>query len=192
MSLKLLPHTSLTLAGLEAVLNHVHQGAVIASCNSLRGKPNFRGSLALEIISCAGDNRVWSPLLQALHCAGNRWFQPPVGVTVPGSAAKSDRRTFTLNLPRNAEEYDTHDPKGKPDVGFALFESAPLKWPGFVEFDDVNGKVLTYFAQDSIYKVFDLRNYRMLYSIFDKNVQEIKISPGIMLFIFAKTIAMSC
>jgi hypothetical protein len=23
-----------------------------------------------------------------------------------------------------------------------------LKWPGFVEFDDVNGKVLTYSAQD--------------------------------------------
>ena len=37
---------------------------------------------------------------------------------------------------------------GKPDPGFALFESKSLKWPGFVEFDDVNGKVLTYSAQD--------------------------------------------
>ncbi|KAK6121739.1 hypothetical protein DH2020_044522 [Rehmannia glutinosa] len=54
--------------------------------------------------------------------------------------------------------------------------SESLKWPGFVEFDDVNGKVLTYSAQDSIYKVFDLKNYTMLYSISDKNVQEIKIS----------------
>ncbi|KAK7301032.1 hypothetical protein RJT34_11887 [Clitoria ternatea] len=75
----------------------------------------------------------------------------------------------------------------KPDAGFALFESESLKWPGFVEFDDVNGKVLTYSAQDSIYKVFDLKNYTMLYSISDKNVQEIKISPGIMLLIFAKS-----
>ncbi|KAF5737319.1 hypothetical protein HS088_TW13G00198 [Tripterygium wilfordii] len=74
--------------------------------------------------------------------------------------------------------------RGKPDAGFALFESESLKWPGFVEFDDVNGKVLTYSAQDSIYKVFDLKNYTMLYSISDKNVQEIKISPGIMLLIF--------
>ncbi|XP_016166649.1 uncharacterized protein LOC107609277 [Arachis ipaensis] len=73
------------------------------------------------------------------------------------------------------------------DAGFALFESESLKWPGFVEFDDVNGKVLTYSAQDSIYKVFDLKNYTMLYSISDKNVQEIKISPGIMLLIFAKS-----
>ncbi|RVW30712.1 hypothetical protein CK203_109712 [Vitis vinifera] len=65
--------------------------------------------------------------------------------------------------------------RGKPDAGFALFESESLKWPGFVEFDDVNGKVLTYSAQDSIYKVFDLKNYTMLYSISDKHVQEIKI-----------------
>ncbi|KAL2898002.1 A disintegrin and metalloproteinase with thrombospondin motifs 4 [Bienertia sinuspersici] len=76
--------------------------------------------------------------------------------------------------------------RGKPDAGFALFESESLKWPGFVEFDDVNGKVLTYSAQDSVYKVFDLKNYTMLYSISDKNVQEIKISPGIMLLIFTK------
>ncbi|KAG7990743.1 hypothetical protein I3843_02G039500 [Carya illinoinensis] len=76
--------------------------------------------------------------------------------------------------------------RGKPDSGFALFESESLKWPGFVEFDDVNGKVLTYSAQDSIYKVFDLKNYTMLYSISDKHVQEIKISPGIMLLIFTK------
>ncbi|CAL9003089.1 unnamed protein product [Prunus brigantina] len=74
--------------------------------------------------------------------------------------------------------------RGQPDAGFSLFESESLKWPGFVEFDDVNGKVLTYSAQDSIYKVFDLKNYTMLYSISDKHVQEIKISPGIMLLIF--------
>ncbi|KAF5182667.1 Transducin/WD40 repeat-like superfamily protein, partial [Thalictrum thalictroides] len=76
--------------------------------------------------------------------------------------------------------------RGKPDSGFSLFESESLKWPGFVEFDDVNGKVLTYSAQDSVYKVFDLKNYTMLYSISDTNVQEIKISPGIMLLIFTR------
>ncbi|XP_031491166.1 uncharacterized protein LOC116258157 [Nymphaea colorata] len=70
------------------------------------------------------------------------------------------------------------------DAGYALFESESLKWPGFVEFDDVNGKVLTYSAQDGIYKVFDLKNYSFLYSIPDKDIQEIKISPGIMLLIF--------
>ncbi|KAJ3675541.1 hypothetical protein LUZ60_004583 [Juncus effusus] len=76
------------------------------------------------------------------------------------------------------------------DAGIPLFETESLKWPGFVEFDDVNGKVLTYSAQDGIYKVFDLKNYNFLYSISDKNVQEIKISPGIMLLIFDR--APSC
>lgn len=38
--------------------------------------------------------------------------------------------------------------RAKPDAGFPLFQSESLKWPGFVEFDDVNGKVLTYSAQD--------------------------------------------
>ncbi|XP_006654554.3 uncharacterized protein LOC102703307 [Oryza brachyantha] len=76
--------------------------------------------------------------------------------------------------------------RAKPDAGFPLFESESLKWPGFVEFDDVNGKVLTYSAQDSTYKVFDLKNYTLLYSISDKNVQEIKISPGIMLLIYTR------
>ncbi|CAM0949838.1 unnamed protein product [Alopecurus aequalis] len=73
------------------------------------------------------------------------------------------------------------------DAGFPLFETESLKWPGFVEFDDVNGKVLTYSAQDGIYKVFDLKNYSFLYSIPDTNVQEIKISPGIMLLIYDRT-----
>ena len=41
--------------------------------------------------------------------------------------------------------------RGQPDAGFALFESESLKWPGFVEFDDVNGKVLTYSAQDRLF-----------------------------------------
>eukprot|EP01018_Ginkgo_biloba_P018992 Gb_11511 [translate_table: standard] len=65
--------------------------------------------------------------------------------------------------------------RGQPDAGFPLFELESLRWPGFVEFDDVNGKVLTYSAQDRIYKVFDLKNYNLLYSISGENVQEIKI-----------------
>lgn len=38
--------------------------------------------------------------------------------------------------------------RGLPESGFPLFESESLRWPGFVEFDDVNGKVLTYSAID--------------------------------------------
>ncbi|KAM0912162.1 hypothetical protein ACQ4PT_012876 [Festuca glaucescens] len=76
--------------------------------------------------------------------------------------------------------------RGQLHDGFPLFESESLKYPGFVEFDDVNGKVLTFSAHDSTYKVFDLKNYKFLYSICDKDIQEIKISPGIMLVIYQK------
>ncbi|CAN6245867.1 unnamed protein product [Urochloa humidicola] len=50
--------------------------------------------------------------------------------------------------------------RGQLNDGFPLFETESLKYPGFVEFDDVNGKVLTFSAQDS---------------------------PGIMLVIYQKT-----
>jgi len=38
--------------------------------------------------------------------------------------------------------------QGQPDAGFPLLDSEFLQWPRFVEFDDVNGKVLIYSAQD--------------------------------------------
>ena len=76
--------------------------------------------------------------------------------------------------------------RATPDGGYPLFESESLCWPGFVEFDDVNGKVLTYSAQDKAYKVWDLHNYRPLYTIEDADIHEIKISPGIMLVIYHK------
>eukprot|EP00310_Coccolithus_braarudii_P024496 CAMPEP_0183345542 /NCGR_PEP_ID=MMETSP0164_2-20130417/10938_1 /TAXON_ID=221442 /ORGANISM="Coccolithus pelagicus ssp braarudi, Strain PLY182g" /LENGTH=382 /DNA_ID=CAMNT_0025516693 /DNA_START=242 /DNA_END=1391 /DNA_ORIENTATION=+ len=73
--------------------------------------------------------------------------------------------------------------RGQPNEGFALFESESLKWPGFVEFDDVNGKVLTYSAQDNKYCVWDMTNYEELYQLPDDDITEIKISPGVMLLI---------
>mmetsp|Transcript_71884 Transcript_71884/g.119662 ORF Transcript_71884/g.119662 Transcript_71884/m.119662 type:complete len:439 (-) Transcript_71884:187-1503(-) len=73
--------------------------------------------------------------------------------------------------------------RGQPDGGFPLFESESLKWPGFVEFDDVNGKILTYSAQDKAYCVWDMTNYEELYRLPDDDITEIKISPGILLLI---------
>ena len=73
--------------------------------------------------------------------------------------------------------------RNTPKNGFNLFENEPLKWPGFVEFDDVNGKVMTYSAETKLYKVWDLKNYDLLYEILNNSIQEIKISPGIMLII---------
>ncbi|KAK1399715.1 putative pterin-4-alpha-carbinolamine dehydratase-like [Heracleum sosnowskyi] len=74
--------------------------------------------------------------------------------------------------------------RGQPDAGFLLFESESIKWPSYVEFNDLNAKLLTYSAQDRIYKVFELRNYNILYSISGEDVQDIKMSPGLMLLIY--------
>ncbi|KAK1399711.1 UDP-N-acetylglucosamine--N-acetylmuramyl-pyrophosphoryl-undecaprenol N-acetylglucosamine transferase like [Heracleum sosnowskyi] len=65
--------------------------------------------------------------------------------------------------------------RGQPDAGFLLFESESIKWPSYVEFNDLNAKLLTYSAQDRIYKVFELRNYNILYSISGEDVQDIKM-----------------
>ena len=60
-----------------------------------------------------------------------------------------------------------------------------MKWPGFVEFDDVNGKVLTYSHSDSNeaacqYKVWGLANYNCLFEVKrvneeGKKIEEVKI-----------------
>lgn len=69
-----------------------------------------------------------------------------------------------------------------------LYESESLRWPGFVEFDDVNGKVLTFSADRSTYKVWSMAEPSVVLYEFDdtalpNGVEEIKISPGIMLLI---------
>lgn len=75
---------------------------------------------------------------------------------------------------------------GRPELGISLFSSESLQWPGFVEFDDVNKKVLTFSALTKKYKVWDLANYHLMYDMSDSNIEEVKISPGIMLLIMKR------
>ena len=77
-----------------------------------------------------------------------------------------------------------HIESQQPELGFPIFVSESLKYPGFIEFDDSNSKVLTYSAVQSQYKVWDLLNYDLMYCITDPNITEIKMSPGIMLLIY--------
>ncbi len=77
-----------------------------------------------------------------------------------------------------------HIRKGYLGSGCPIFETESLRWPGFVEFDDVNGRVLTFSAENKKYKVWDLKTYKHIYTIKDDRIFEIKISPGIMLLIF--------
>ena len=76
---------------------------------------------------------------------------------------------------------------GVTDTGTALFTTESLRWPGFVEFDDVNGKVVTYSADVSMYKVWQMSEpSSVLYSLDGQRIDEIKISPGIMLLVLSR------
>lgn len=61
------------------------------------------------------------------------------------STAQSFMFELSTTICVNSDRYIR---RNQLDAGYPLFESESLKWPGFVEFDDVNGKVLTYSAQD--------------------------------------------
>jgi hypothetical protein len=74
----------------------------------------------------------------------------------------------------------------EPKRGVSLFNSESLCWPGFVEFDDVNSKVLTFSEPDKTYKVWDLRNYEAMYDIKEKDIEEVKISPQMMMLIYER------
>lgn len=76
-----------------------------------------------------------------------------------------------------------HIRKGYLKSSRPIFESEILHWPGFVEFDDVNNKILTFSAEDKKYKLWDLCTYNHLYTLEDERIHEIKISQGILLLI---------
>ncbi|KDO28955.1 hypothetical protein SPRG_06056 [Saprolegnia parasitica CBS 223.65] len=62
------------------------------------------------------------------------------------------------------------------------FAGESLRWPGFLEFDEANGKILTASTPHMLYKVWDLRTYTLLYAL-DNAVpmREVKTSPGLLL-----------
>jgi hypothetical protein len=71
-----------------------------------------------------------------------------------------------------------------PERGSLLLPQESLKWPGFVEFDDINKKILSFSVEGQRYKVWDLQTYSLLYEISGLQIDEIKISPGIMLLVY--------
>ncbi|GJN17352.1 hypothetical protein PR202_gb04411 [Eleusine coracana subsp. coracana] len=150
--------------------------------------PNLRNYS--EIIEIVGAHNIIFALAQSGICSAfsrdevirslfyNKNNDSLITVSVYGSEDYSALRCKTTPI-----EYIR---RAQPDAGFPLFETESLELPGFVEFDDVNDKVLTYSAQNSQYKVFDLKNYTLLFTICDENVQEINICPGMMLLQYSR------
>jgi len=74
--------------------------------------------------------------------------------------------------------------KGEPDGGLEIFRQETLRWPGFIEFDDINAKVLTFSSDNRTYTIWDIVNYQPLWRIKDMLIQEVKITPGLLLLIY--------
>jgi len=63
------------------------------------------------------------------------------------------------------------------------FKDEVLSWPGFVEFDEINEQVITFCAKNQTYKIWELKNYNLLYTIGGSDVAEIKITTGLLMLV---------
>lgn len=71
----------------------------------------------------------------------------------------------------------------RPPVGRPLFGGAGLKWPGFVEFDDVNGVAIAADADEGRYQVTDLATYAPRFTVPGDGVREVRTAPGVLLLV---------
>lgn len=65
-----------------------------------------------------------------------------------------------------------------------LFPGEALRWPGFVEFDDVNSKIMTHDARQSVYTMWSMTTFEPQFKIRDPSIDEVKVSPSVILVIF--------
>lgn len=59
-----------------------------------------------------------------------------------------------------------------------------LQYPDFVEFDELNKKIVTRHAREDCFRVWSSHSYQLEYVIDEPGVEEFKICNGIMLLIF--------
>jgi len=47
--------------------------------------------------------------------------------------------------------------------GQMVFKDFILKYPDFIEFDDLNKKIVTMHSDESVLRVWDIKNYSLMY-----------------------------
>ena len=67
--------------------------------------------------------------------------------------------------------------------GVKLFSDFVLRWPDFVEFDELNGKIITKHSMEDSYRIWCLSTYELKFVIKEQNVAEFKICNGVMLLL---------
>ncbi len=56
-----------------------------------------------------------------------------------------------------------------------LFNGFILKWPDFIEFDELNSKIITKHSEEQAFRVWSLQTYQLLYVVQRENMAEFKI-----------------
>lgn len=50
---------------------------------------------------------------------------------------------------------------GKEYKGLKLFKDFSLRWPDFIEFDEINAKIITKHSSEEAYRVWSLQTYQL-------------------------------
>ncbi|EOD04909.1 hypothetical protein EMIHUDRAFT_460217 [Emiliania huxleyi CCMP1516] len=64
--------------------------------------------------------------------------------------------------------------RGEPEAGLPIFQQEELRWPGFVEFDEVSCRAVTFSAADRTYGIWELANFSLLFRLRDPEIAEVK------------------
>lgn len=56
-----------------------------------------------------------------------------------------------------------------------IFRGYSLKWPDFIEFDELNAKIVTRHTEDRLFRVWSLETYHLLYVMSHPQLSEFKI-----------------
>jgi hypothetical protein len=67
--------------------------------------------------------------------------------------------------------------------GSKLFKDFALRWPDFIEFDEINLKIITKHSQEDAYRIWSLLTYQLQYVIKNETIAEFKICNGVMLLL---------
>ena len=74
--------------------------------------------------------------------------------------------------------------KDRPLKGLKLFKDFCLRYPDFIEFDELNAKIITKHSLEDAYRVWSLATYQLQYVLKDDKIAEFKICHGVMLLLY--------
>ena len=74
--------------------------------------------------------------------------------------------------------------KGKEFKGTKLFKDFCLRYPDFIEFDELNAKIITKHSTEDAYRIWSLSTYQLQYVLKDDKIAEFKICHGVMLLLY--------